>query len=96
MATRLLDEPSDDESRLTSAFLKCTGREPDSTELTILAAALDEQRKVFAQLDPDNKPTSYISMGEKGVSNEHDAVELAALTATCQMILNLDATVWKR
>jgi hypothetical protein len=40
--------------------------------------------------------TKFIRIGESAADNGLAAVDLAALTATCQVILNLDATIYER
>jgi hypothetical protein len=94
MAGQLQDEFSDDRSRLVAAFLRSTGREPDAVELGMLVAALDRQRDVFAASETD--AAKFLAIGGFSAPTEHDLTELAALASTCQIILNLDATVWKR
>jgi hypothetical protein len=55
----------------------------------------DEQRQLFA--DPTQQdPTRFINLGDSNPDKLLKPDKLAALTVMCQVILNLDATVFER
>ena len=72
--------------QFTAIFRKLTGRSPLSAELEELTTAHQEQLTFF-QGDPDDAK-SYVSIGQSPVSDSVDAVELAAMTAVTQLIMN--------
>jgi hypothetical protein len=81
-------------ARISFAFRRLTARPPEIRELRLLAELLQEQTEIFKQ-EPD-RATKLISVGERRPDPALDAVDLAAMTAVSQTIMNLDATVWKR
>ncbi len=78
------------ESRVTAAFRAATGRRPRPEELSILLDGLADQLARFRR-DPA-AAAALISVGESIRDPRLDAAELAAYTATAQLILNLDET----
>jgi hypothetical protein len=80
--------------RVRFAFRRLTAREPDPQELTLLCELLEEQKKLFAQ-EPD-RVAKLLAVGDRKADPSLDPIELAAATTMAQVILNLDATVWKR
>jgi hypothetical protein len=86
---------TDQDDRFRAAFLRLTGRHPDSAEVQILADVYDEQRKLFANATQQD-PTRFIELGDTKPDESLPPAELAALTVVCQVILNLDATVYER
>ncbi len=81
-------------ARISFAFRRLTARPPEIRELRLLAELLQEQTEIFKQ-EPD-RATKLILVGERRPDPALDAVDLAAMTAVSQTIMNLDATVWKR
>jgi hypothetical protein len=77
--------PSDNEERARHAFRRCLARNPSLQEQERLLALLDDERRQFAA-DPkaarDLVDATGISVG--------DRPELAAWTALCRVIMNLD------
>jgi hypothetical protein len=81
------------DSRLTFAFRLATGRRPLTTELASLRSSLDKYVAKFK-----NSPSAaeeLLSHGEAPRDKSLDAAELAAHTAICSVLLNLDESVSK-
>lgn len=93
LATALMSNEAP-EQRIENAFLQLAGRRPDPTELEELTT-LYQQEQTFFEKDLDSAK-SYLSIGERELPSEVPLAELAATTSLCQVILNLDATIWKR
>ena len=75
------------------AGVQATARKPSATELRILVAGLKNQLADFKQ---DTKSAEkLLQVGEHPVNKKLDPAELAAYTALCSLILNLDETVTK-
>lgn len=87
---------SDDAERLTFAFRRCTARRPNERESNVLLKLLEKERRRFASGelnpwefaadDPQNPPAL-----PEGVS----PADVAAWTAVCRVMLNLDETITK-
>jgi hypothetical protein len=85
---------SSDEERERWIFRRLTAREPDKAECAVLNELLREQRDFFSK-DP-KRAEALIGVGESKRDKSLDPVQLAAMTAVAQTVMNLDATVWKR
>jgi hypothetical protein len=85
----------DAQERISAAFLRLTGRQPDSVELKVLAKLYDEQHNLFVS-PAEQDPVRFIHLGDSKPDDSLPPAELAALTVVCQVILNLDATVFER
>jgi hypothetical protein len=83
------------EPRIRAAFLRLTGRQPDSDEVELLKQLYDEQLELFANKQ-DQEPAKFLELGELLEDKRLPPAELAALVVTCQAILNLDATIYER
>jgi hypothetical protein len=83
-----------DADRLAFAFRRVTARTPTDAELAILAGSLEKQRKLFGA-DPA-AAAKLLKVGESPRNEALDAVEHAALTAVCTLILNLDESLTKQ
>jgi Protein of unknown function (DUF1553)/Protein of unknown function (DUF1549)/Planctomycete cytochrome C/Concanavalin A-like lectin/glucanases superfamily len=81
--------------RIDEAFLRLTGRQPDAVEAQLLRKVFDEQHQFFADAD-EGDTLKYVRLGDSKSDSQLPLVDLAALTATCQVILNLDATIYER
>jgi hypothetical protein len=81
--------------QIKEAFLRLTGRHPDPTEVDLLGKVYDEQRTLFAD-ESQQAPGKFVDVGDWKAETELSAADLAALTVTCQVILNLDATIYER
>jgi hypothetical protein len=83
--------PGDDAARLDYAFRVVTARIPTARERTILLGRLVTLRGQFAA-DPA-AAQQLASVGEAARPQTLDAVEHAAWTALCSLLLNLDETL---
>lgn len=81
--------------RIRFAFLSLTGRQPDSTEVAVLGDLYSSQRAIFARLQAQDI-AKFIAIGDANADDELDMVELAAMTVTCQAVMNLDASIMRR
>ncbi|WP_047814673.1 DUF1553 domain-containing protein [Rhodopirellula islandica] len=93
LATHLVSDQAP-EQRIENAFLKLAGRRPDATEREELVTLYQRELDFFEE-DVESAQ-SYLSIGERELPREVSLPELAAMTSLCQVILNLDATIWKR
>ncbi len=93
LATTLMSNEAP-ERRIENAFLQLAGRRPDTTELEELVALYQQEQTIFEKDIEAAK--SYLSIGERELPSDVSLAELAATTSLCQVILNLDATIWKR
>ncbi len=84
----LLDGPTDHDARLRWAFHKTTCRIASAREMDVLRLRFEQQRKRFAK-DAD-AASRFVSVGQFPRDARLDVQELAAWTAVCNMILNLD------
>jgi hypothetical protein len=81
------------DSRLTFAFRLATGRQPMTAELASLRSSLDKYVARFK-----NSPSAaeaLLAHGEAPRDKSFDVSELAAHTAICSVLLNLDESVSK-
>ncbi|MCO8121658.1 DUF1553 domain-containing protein [Stieleria sp. TO1_6] len=92
LAEALLRDSGDDP--IDAAMLRLTGRKPDADERAVLDQLLSDEREHYRQ-HPE-AATELLNRGEAQRDSELDPAELAAVTNLCQIILNLDATIWKR
>lgn len=83
------------DSQIEAAFLRLTGREPDRTESRLLGQVFEQQLAVFESGTVEDA-SKFTSLGESKPDSKLKPAELAALAATCQVILNLDATIYSR
>ena len=90
----LRDHPDDTNARISAAFLRLAGRQPDSRELGLLNQLLAQQLDLFKAKPDDAK--AFLKIGEKTPDAAFDPAVLAANTVLCQTILNLDAAIWSR
>jgi Protein of unknown function (DUF1553)/Protein of unknown function (DUF1549)/Planctomycete cytochrome C/Concanavalin A-like lectin/glucanases superfamily len=95
LATAVSQRHRDLDDQIREAFLRLTGRHPDDVELRLLSDLCRQQR---AQLAANGKQDAakFVQLGESKPGSAHDPVDLAALTITCQAILNLDAATFER
>ena len=93
LAQRLLQLEKNSQARLKLAFRLATARQPQPHELAILQAGLDHH---FHQYRKDRAAAlKLISSGEYPRPANVDVIELAAYTAVCNLILNLDEVITK-
>jgi hypothetical protein len=93
LAQRVLREASTPDERLTRAFRLAAVRPPRPVELAVLRAGLDQHRATYRHdIDAARK---LVEIGEAPRPSDVDVAELAAYTATCNLILNLDEVISK-
>jgi hypothetical protein len=93
LAARVMREAKTPEERLTRAFRLVTARTPTARELDVLRKNLDFQLAEFRKNPPGI--TRLMAIGESKPDRKLDAAELAAYTAVCNLLLNLDEVVTK-
>jgi hypothetical protein len=81
--------------QIVEAFSRCTGRQPDELELNLLVDIYKDQQALFAEGD-EQDAEKFLGIGEAKTETSLAPADFAALTATCQTILNLDAAVYER
>jgi hypothetical protein len=92
LAERMLRErETSPRARLAAAFRAATGRLPLPEELAILLDGLADQTARFREAP--RAAAALIRAGESTPDTRLDPAELAAYTATAQLILNLDETL---
>lgn len=79
---------------IQQAYLRLTGRHPDDREAELLSNLFADERSYFAS--NEQAARELIEIGETKPASDVSIIDLAAMTTTCQAILNLDATIWKR
>jgi hypothetical protein len=79
--------------RIAFAFRRAVARRPTSAELQVLERGLERYRQNF-RADPE-LAKRLIHQGDSPVDDKTDPVELAAYTATAEVVLNLDETITK-
>nr|MBA3481177.1 DUF1553 domain-containing protein [Pirellulales bacterium] len=95
LATSASLSASDPTAQITEAFQRLTGRSPTDVELNLLLDLYNEQRTQFADASIQD-PAKLLALGEVKSDASLNHVALAALTVTCQAIINLDATIYER
>src|SRR5262249_19457613 len=81
------------EERIRYAFRRATARAPEPGELQALARGLARYRQTFGS--DREAAVRYVRHGESPIDARLDPAELAACTATAEVILNLDETITK-
>jgi hypothetical protein len=95
LAETVSREHTDLQKQIEAAFVRLTGRHPDAKEVILLTQVYQEQLKFFTQSELQNA-NQFIELGDSRPTAKLPPTNLAALTATCQVILNLDATIYER
>jgi hypothetical protein len=92
LAQRVLrEEPADLDRRLTRAFRLALGRVPAADEVASLRRTYDQQLAAF---QADGKAAKeLLAVGESKRDESLDPVELAAMTAVANVLLNLHETI---
>lgn len=88
LATRMISRKSDP---IAYGFQLVAGRQPNETELQLLAAALDQYRSAYR--DQPEAARKLLCVGESSFDPDADSIELAALTVLANMMLNLDEVI---
>jgi hypothetical protein len=95
LAERMLKEGgATAEQRLAWAFRVVTSRQPNTSEIQVLARHLTKQRDTFKRDAEAVK--KLLSVGEKRNDDKLDKAELAAYATTASLLLNLDEVVTKQ
>jgi hypothetical protein len=81
------------EERIGYAFRRATARAPEPGELQVLARGLARYRQTFGS--DKEAAARYVRHGESPIDPRLDLAELAAYTATAEVILNLDEAITK-
>jgi hypothetical protein len=93
LAQRVMREESDPDKRLWKAFRHTLGRVPKDEEIAVLKKTYETQRDNFKE---DTKAAEeLLKIGESKMPDGVDKIELAALTATANVLLNLNETITK-
>ena len=91
-AQRILSEPNlDDAARTRLAWRLALSRNPNDAEQSILARALDQQLTTYR--NDKEAAKKLVSVGDLPKPASVDESELAAWTALCNVILNLNETI---
>jgi hypothetical protein len=92
LAQKLMASPAkSDDARIGLAYQRALGRNAKPTELASLKKFLAAQRE-HLQNDAD-EPVKLQKVGLAATPKEADAVELAAWTSVCRVVLNLHETI---
>lgn len=91
LAERILCHPCDDRARLISAWKTVLSREPSERELALLTDSLTYYRQRYHA--DVTAATELIGVGESKPDTDLPPAELAAYTAICSILLNLDEAV---
>ncbi len=94
LAEAVLLAPGDATQRVNAAFLRSTSREPTAGELAVLEKRLNELLEAYAR-EPD-QAQALLTEGSFVHRPDLDPTELAAYTALCSLLLNLDETLSKQ
>jgi hypothetical protein len=93
LAQRVMREAKTPDERLTLAFRRVAARTPTGRELQVLREGFDFQLAEFRKNPASAR--KLLTVGESKPDAKLDASELAAYTAVCNMLLNLDEVVTK-
>jgi len=95
LAAGAMERHADLDARINDAFMRLAGRPPDALERELLVEVYDEQHALFVEAI-EQDPAKFLGVGESKPDATLAPADLAALTAVCQVILNLDATIFER
>jgi hypothetical protein len=96
LSSRMISAASDDAARLRAGFLAATGREAEAAEEATLLALLAEQREIFRSSSGDADAVKFLAASKASPPANTETAEAAAWVVVAQVLLNLDATLWKR
>lgn len=94
LAEKILLKDKGSNENISAAFLALAGRLPDANESNELQKLLAEEEVYYSK--NKDEAEKLIAQGEKKTNSKIETHKLAALTNVCQVILNLDASIWKR
>ncbi len=90
-AERIVSENKDDAERIRFAFRQVIGRDASDREVAVLSRKLAELRATYKNNKDD--ATKLASVGAAPRNAELDASEVAAFTALCNLVFNLDEVI---
>jgi hypothetical protein len=93
LAERVMQVSDQEATRVETAFRLATSRRPTEQESQILLSRLAALRMQYAA-DPD-QATQLLEVGDSERDAALDAIEHAAFTGLCSLILNLDESLSK-
>jgi len=93
LAQRVQREGQSADERMTRAFRLATARAPNEKELKILQESLAHHLREYRSAPEAAR--KVLRIGDAAVDPKLDVAELAAYTAVCSLILNLDETLTK-
>ncbi len=93
LAEHLLQIEQTDDARLLVAFQQVLARNPSDVETKILAGLLTQARQKFAA-QPD-AAKNLLAVGQVAANPGYEPLQLAAWTAICTTLLNLDEAISK-
>ena len=88
LAQRVIKSFEGDAQRVETAFRLATSRTPSGVETRILLTRLKQLRSQYAS-DPDGAG-QLLAVGDSPRDEKLDAIEHAAYTGLCSLVLNLD------
>jgi hypothetical protein len=91
LAEQSLRQPGDNDAKLAWTFRKVVRRDATPAELAVLRKGLDKRLATYAA-DPSLAP-KLLATGVSPAATDLDRNQLAAWTATANILLNLDETV---
>jgi len=92
-AERVMRRAKSADDRITLAFRMATARKPSAAELAILRKRLEILRRIFGS--QPKEAAALLKVGEFPRDETLNAVDHAAMTALCTLILNLDEVLSK-
>ena len=94
MAQRVMNSSDEDRIRTETAFRLLTSRRPTEAESSILLARLEHLKSHYYAAAPE-EAKQLLAVGETPRDEKLDAIEHAAYTGLCSLILNLDEALTK-
>ena len=85
---------NDDRSRIKRAFERITSRQPESSELEMIAQLLDAERARFEKSPIDAE--RVVAVGEYPVAHDLDPIEQAAWTQVAVLLINLSEVLTRQ
>ena len=94
LAERVMKEHDAVADRLGLAFQLATGRSPDAEEQKVLQGSFERSFEAYSATPDEAK--AFLSQGQRPIDAGLAVADLAAYSAVCSMILNLDETLSKQ
>ncbi|MCK4684941.1 MAG: hypothetical protein KAT44_08280, partial [Pirellulales bacterium] len=85
---------NDDRSRIERAFERIRSRQPESSEIEMIAQLLDAERARFEKSPIDAE--HVVAVGEYPVAHDLDPVEQAAWTQVAALLINLSEVLTRQ